>query len=92
MSPISMNMKKMIPLLIINNSGINGAESKWDSDPMLLINKFNEYTRNKFLSNFWSNREVLITSKIHNYPLETFKRILLMEHVGIVRPILSYLP
>ena len=52
-----MNMKKkMIPLLIINNSEINGAESKqneWDSDPMLLINKFNEYTRNNFLSNFW---------------------------------------
>ena len=43
----------IIPLLIINNSGINGAESKWDSDLMLLMNQSNEYTRNKFLYDFW---------------------------------------
>ena len=73
----------IIPFLITNNSGINGAESKWDFDLTFLMNQSNEYTRNKSLYDFWWNREALITSKIHSYPIGSLKGMLLMEHVGI---------
>lgn len=36
------------------------------------------------------NREALSTSKIHSYPLGSLTVMLLMEHVGIVRPIVSF--
>jgi len=47
MSPIF--YEGIIPLLLINNSGINGAESKGNSDRTLLMNQSNKSTSNKFL-------------------------------------------
>lgn len=80
----------IIPILITNNSGINGAESKWDFDLTLLMNQSNEYIHNKSLYDFWWNRKTLSTSKIHGCPLGSLKGMLLMERVGIVRPIVAF--
>lgn len=69
-APYLYEYEGIIPLLITNNSGINGAESKWDFDLTLLMNHFNEYTRHNYTTS--GNREALSTSKIHN-PLEVSK-------------------
>ena len=59
-----------------------------DSDRTLLMNQSNKPTHNKFR---YQNREALSTSKIQSYSLGSIKGMLLMEHVGIARPILSFI-
>lgn len=49
LSYLSLWNEGMIPLLIHNHSGINGAESKQDSYLRLFMKQFNESTQKKFI-------------------------------------------
>lgn len=49
MNYVSYLYEGIIPLLINNHSGINDAESKYNSDLSLLMNQSNESTRNKII-------------------------------------------
>lgn len=57
---------RIIPLLLTNNSRINGPESKRDSGQTLLMNQSNKSISKKLLYDMISNRQRLNTSKIHN--------------------------
>lgn len=69
----------IFPLLLPNNKGINGAESKRDSDPTLLMNQSNKSISNKFLYDFESGKikhnkqiKLLVTSQ-RNVTNRTFR-------------------
>jgi hypothetical protein len=85
--PYLYEYEETLPLLITNNNAINGTESKGNSERRLMINQSSNPAHNKFIYDYL---ETLSTSKIHSYFLVIIKKILLMELVGIVRPIVSF--
>lgn len=56
----------MIPLLIHNHSGINGAESKQDSYLRLFMKQFHESTQKKFIDFlfYWNSKELKKKNRI----------------------------